>query len=916
MPPGVILISVLVLASCLSYWAYRRFRRATVQSLANLGNALRAFEAHSVDLRASASEFSRCQQEPYQGLLTQLDSNLRELEKLQREMQRNRRLLLRSLPPISTNLIQDVFKALKQDGRQWFRVQRSVQARWKQISRLQALHDTALAEISELREQGWRVATRLRAVVETERETWRLMAKLSKFGVDGPAFSEQADVLKQLHEAIQSQPTYFLQDSHEAVLRQATTADVEKTWAVLTSIEPEYARLFVLATQWQKEYDLARSAVEDLNVVAVRTVNQWNALPEPIDVSDLEGHMQELVTLAAATQEVFEAPPVSELSQIRERASETRAALAELLDTLIAIERQYHLLTAAITANEKSIFELAKQLNYICRVPMHPLALESSGNEIRQIHAVAQDIGDAVKSRTPEQIKYDWMRAGQLETRLSTLHSIVQTRLQQRAELIDIWYRDELQNSAAWAAQTENLFQQMSEYSLANWDESIAADRLVADTHAWLHFWKDHVPDSSAVPIPESRLEFELTTARSLVADRQALEQRAAAARLRLAELPRIERETQTLLEATQQALQKALTLIAADSFLLNMAGQKLTDLGEEMPLLRASLADRAQGTVAQKAAVVQVWNNRCDLQIVAVIKEISGEVNFYEKDLVETLNTLEKIAPLAQQPVVKRAETLRPMQTFAADFKVQLAIPKTTTDHATELQTLLERRLALRDTVEHLKSEVSGPILEPYEDMAKFESHARQELDKARKIIPDQRAWPPCSATLDEVKQKLNDAKTRRDHLKHNGATTVHVGAELRFIAEMYRSCAELASGAARLAGHDQRNIKAQLEILKVLRKKWRVVHNYLAANNIPTTHVDDLRNEISVEAVEKIKRDYLSGLWDYERVDRQLQYLVTRSAKPIEQNQSINIHGDIVNHSGYISISQLISAYEHSGI
>ncbi len=873
-------IAVLVLLA-------RRLRASAQANIKEARSELRSLSGRRRQVAGLTASHSIADDEPYQTRMTELQDQLDQIDVQIRALDRQFIDLQGETRRLGSG------KGMAMIGAPffWYQLKQQSESLRQKTANLEPALEAAELSGRRVEQVAWEVALDARQVRSVQTQTSRLLDGLTAQNVRGAALDAALLQQQACLQAMGSIPALFLEADEATVLRQVDKETVVQVHAILVQESPALEALLAQAREWDKQQ---REAVEAVGLVRQQISRAEASMLECPAGLDLEAEKKALGNLLVIGDHLYATLARMEVESLPVVAAEARRVrqAGQNLAEQVQQARQ------DLAVMEKSLPELAQGLRSItiqfaalAAATVRPIAWGQSRASLTSINRQVNSLQSARQPRPPIKLRQDLETVQHLQKQVLELSDSCQASGAQQRELVDLLSQPNLAEWRDWAADSQDLIEDISVYSPENWPRQDNLASLSADLAALTAGLDKLAGDDLSQPVEESQLAQVLDETRRYVQAYQAQRQRTANISSRLSEIQAADKSASERIEHTILLFQQATLLVNSNAFLTSVTAGEPARLKSELTAAANELRQRERGTVEKKSRQVEAVIGKTIQSCATWLEKLTADLQAHNQELSKTLASLAAITALDEPAVYQARELLNAGPAHTGRYS---GSPPSLEGLLTEIKRrsdywnrLTAARRALEDAVR--------PVLENYQGASDNRQFARNEIQEIANWMRSTHGWPPASISLQAERQELAGLEEQWEGLKIQRLRSVQLAAQLSGLSARFLALGNRSHQAGERFAQDQAQVTDLENEYNELVGLWQTQARTYAENPQTTQEIRDLL-ERSDRELTSIRQGYRRGTRNYNQVLQGLRGLVRNLRgfpAVVDENRTVDVYG-----------------------
>ena len=903
---GVWLIPVFLAATlAIVFLIVRRWREQSLADIKRLRSDLRQLSSNHRDILLAMQGHSPGDPEPYGSRAAVLQTQINEIGARVRQLEEQHVAIQEQAHVLKQNS----FQSLVGGPYFWFQLRQEIQGAWADMEGTWQSLGTAAELAQQLDRLGWEVAQNARQVSQIEKEADEIMEALRARGIHGKAIEAATHQEKQAKSALAQVPVFFMDGDEEAVLQQADKDSTTATHGLLENARQALQNLVVQARSWDKEYAQAAGQVTamqrslvTLEATLTRAPSELNIAQRRAQLGQLKSNAQHLSDQIAQLDIEQSGAVAQEAEQVARAAREAENELKQAYESVARLEKELLELSGGLKQISMIIAALSAKTNY-------PVVWGQSSDRLTDLNRQTAAIGPAKKPREPAQANQDLGRAARLNEQQRELAQRVQQCEAQHNELVQITNSPEISQINLWLENAQQLAAKVKEYAPENWPRIDAVGELPVELQAMANDVLRVMPPASrstapqtqpagqpprsTPPVAEAELPSRLEDARRLAAAYQKLQKRVDNIRNQLANIQKEEKQTQDQLTSAQATVSQINLLVRSNPFLSELAAQDVGRFQRELQDLLVDLGHRQRGGLDKKVKQGSALLGKIEQSANRWLDQLNQDIHTQVQGLTKTLNALEGIAIVEEQPVQDARRLLASGQAFGANYTGKAKF------RLDELTPEFKRRSDFWQSCAGASKgmeEVIQPLIQSYQEADFNRQQAHEMLSQVAAWLRQAQDWPPHSASLEAERHEIDRVDGQWQALKSNQTRAIQLVQQLGQFAARYH---DLAVKIQQTSEHAEQEMTAVEELenqLIDLEQRWQNNWNNYQSDPDIVQEIRRLLDETDRELA-NLKRAYKNKSKNYSQVLQSLKSLERKVAYyqvALDENRALDVDGN----------------------
>lgn len=742
----------------------------------------------------------------------------------------------------------------------WFRVGKEANKILDEFEQIKRAIDAIWEKSRVVEEQAWIVASRARQAIEQEKEIRRLMEYMSDRKFFGNAFEAAAVQEEQVIEWLEQIPGYFFVADASNISLQASKEDVCELYALLNQIEPSLRELFQKLTLWKERYI---SLDEELNKVDEHYKNIERFLehiPAELVVSEEKDRLQQIVKKIKSLRNKLQKLNVDHLDTIERDLDQCKRELIETGGRLRIGLRQFKELNKQIDDLGKKQRECSEEFSNLVKSQRYPVLLDLSQSIFLKINKSLAELGTNQKTRLLADVGTDLNRSGEISRQLDELMEQVKITKERHATLLSLMDSVEIQEGLNLLDEYKQLASQVVEYHPDNWQKRDAVSDYPEDILSLQSRLKSEIIHDDSEVIPESRLDELVRKISALIHDIKLLRDRTERIRARFEWLRNVEVGARENYNTLRSALNQVSWLINSNSFLKQLAEPELVGLRREVEKIGQELNQPQHGVIERKARSVREAMESTLTVVNGWLEQLNQDISRRSSVLADLVERLHDMAILDDPAILKARKILAREERRSSQAQYIASVYVELDALVAELRgrnSIWQELVAVQQELEEI---VAAPLRDAVAHAEKQRNLALVALSEANQIIPEQRAWPPCSVSLSDENQRIEELERQWKSLKSKPTRAIWAVRMYGELAAGYQEIIGKVARAREWAAQEQKRIRDIETEIERLNNHWKREEQMFGRDPIAVEQIRRLRVQ-SLQAVTQLKQDWLSA-------------------------------------------------------
>lgn len=742
----------------------------------------------------------------------------------------------------------------------WFRVRNEVNQFQDEFEQIEEDIDALREKTRVVMEQAWRVASRARRAIEQEKEIRRLMEYLSERKFSGNAFESAAAQEEQVIEWLEKIPSYFFAADASDLSFQASKEDVCELYGLLNLVEPSLKELSEKLTSWRERYIRLEEELGRVNQRFKNVERFLYHIPAELVVSDEKNRLQLISKKLRSLRNKLQKFEVESLDAFERDLNQCQQGLIESGGLLRKGLKQFQALIDLIDDLERRQRECSEEFSNLVKSQRYPVLLDLSHAIFLKINKSLAELGSNQKTRLIGDVEAELERAEELSTQLDELIEQIQTTKKHHNTLLILMDSEEIQKCTSRLEEYRHLASQIAEYHPDNWQKRDAAAVYLEDTISLQsRFRSELIRDFSEV-IPESRLDELVRKCSTLIHDLKLLQARTERIRERLEWLKNIETSARDQYNLLRSALNQIAWLVNSNSFLRQLAEAELARLRREVEKIGQELNQPQHGVIEKKARSVREATESALTVANGWLEQLNRDISRRSSVLADLVERLHDMAILDDPAILKARKILAREERRSSQAQYLAGVYVEMDALVAELRgrnAVWQEFVAVQQELEEI---VAAPLRDAVAHAEKQRNLALVALSEANQIIPEQRAWPPCSVSLSGEKQRMEELEKQWKSLKSKPTRAIWAVRMYGELAAGYQEIIGKVARAREWASQEQKRIRDIETEIERLNSDWKRQEQMFGRDPIAAEQIRRLRVQ-SIQAVTQLKQDWLSA-------------------------------------------------------
>lgn len=742
----------------------------------------------------------------------------------------------------------------------WFRVDKDVKKIWEEIEHADKAIDAIRDQIRIVEEQAWKVALRARDAIEQEKEIRRLMEYLSVRKLSGDAFEAAAWQEEQVIEWLEKIPGYFFAADASNISLQAKKGDVCELYTLLSQIEPSLKGLSEKLTSWKERLIRLEEALSKVNQRFCNVELFLEHIPTEINTSEEKSRLQLIDKGLKSLKNKLQKLKVEDFDTVEQDVDQCQQELIEIGVALRKSARQFEALVKLIDDLERRQRECSEEFSNLVKSQRYPVLLDLSQSIFLEVNKALAELGSSRKTRLLGDIDADLGKAEQISSQMDNLIAQIQTTKERHATFLSLMDSEEIQQGLDRLEEYKQLASQIAEYHPDNWQNRDAASVYLEDIISFQsRHQSDLIHDFSEV-IPESRLEELIRKCSALIHDHRLLQARTDRIQARLEWLKNSEASAREQFNSLRSALNQVSWLINSNSLLKQSAEPELARLRREVEKIGQELNQPQYGIIERKSRSVREAMETALTATNSWLEQLNQDISRRSHVLADLVERLHDMAVLDDPAILRARKILAREERRASQTQYLSGVYLEMDELMAELRgrnAVWQEFVAVQQELEEI---VAAPLRDAVVHAEKQRNNALAALAEANQIIPDQRAWPPCSVSLAAEKRRIEELEQQWKSLKSEPTRAIWAVRKYGELTAGYQEIIGQVARAREWAIQEQKRIRDIESEIERLNSDWKRQEQNFGRDLIAVEQIRRLRGQSSA-ALARIKQDWLSG-------------------------------------------------------
>ncbi len=896
---GIWLIPIVLLVALGGFYLLSHYQRnKALEELKQFRTKWRRFQASRREVELVAQSFSTDEPEPYRSrlknLFTQLDQMSQQADRLERQhVGLHQRASEMALSRWWNRLRSPFF---------WLFLQRDASRLLRELDQVQQALIAAIQVEQTMSRLSWEVAQKVRETVQLQGKVSQSMDFLRERKVQGEDFEAASRLEEQTLAALAQIPAYFSSGEEAEVLVKADTGSTALAHQAMESARPALARLLTQAQAWERSLKETGEKVSAMRRLVDDLERTLDSLPPILDVSVYRKQWDQLRVISQSLLDTLARQEIESMTLVAQEARRIAQIAQEAGNQLKRARRESQILAGLLGNLSASFKQLSLQLASLGAKSIHPIVWGQSLETLTDLHQRVEQItssrttGADQNKRTPEEVSQDLALATQISAQQKNLARYCSHIEDSHKSLLDYLASQELSQASEQIQRARQLVERVSHYSPENWGRADHIAELPTEVESLAGVAGLLVLSDQSEPIPESRLDPRLEETRQLAETFKNMQKRIEALEARLAGFKSVEEMSERRLVGAQSALNQIASIVRANEFLNQAAGQEVNRL---LDLIQKSLDELAQsrlGSVEKKARQAASLVARVEQSANQWLARLDRQIRVVIHDLSASLAELDAIAPLDEPPLEQARRLISSNLSAGGDGhagKDRFGLEETIGElkkRSDFWQTCAAAVHALRD--------VRDSLLPVYQEASHFRYQVRTALKgamtRARRMHG---TWPPSFTTLDAESQEMEKVEEQWKALKGNTTRVNSLTARLSKLSTQYQSLSEkIDQSAGRVAEEQVQVERLELEIYDMAQYWQNLMYAY-RENPVAAQEIQSLLDTIDREQAE-VRQKYKQGDMTYDQALQALKDLhqkIRHYRAAVDEDRSLEYGGAI---------------------
>ncbi|HEY3288662.1 MAG TPA: hypothetical protein VGK87_00905, partial [Anaerolineae bacterium] len=660
----VLIIFLLLVITAIAVWFVlyaisTHYKNRYVALLQDIGHTLGDTNTQLEGLRRFALEAPADEDPPYGPMVADLNTRLNRTSEGYTSCMAQLESLEQAQPPVPARLWDRLLITVSQ-LKLWREFLAHAKALNEQLLTLQKQATGALQQADEIHKLPIGIAGRVRSVMGASDRALRVSQTLQAAGVSGEALNSVMSTVQTHRHTLTQLPDYFLQESDDLIMANATPASVRDAWIKLSNVEKPVYDSLRRAQGWQTTYDETRNMLTVLESELATAERVLKQLPASIDTTRHTAEFDELRANSGVIQTTWRAPEVHRLADLSNAATSQINAIQHWTVGVMSVHKTYQGLEQAVNNNDRLIERIEHTMDILAQPPCRVQWTTSAG-ELSHLQTLQASIGATTQPRDPARLVTDLDGALDLGLKAETLEAHVNDVRDSQRQLLALVESPEFKARDEWFHAVASQHIEAMVYSRDNWSDQDGVANLKADAIALVKREQDLHPLIANEPIPEDELEQWSMRLGTYVQERRGLQSRLDSITKKYGDMQRAEKTSLMTVARVQSALSnldQAIEQNVRASAVLS-AWNETMSLRDDGRRLADALNDRANGNVAEKATAVTQWEQECLDTVSTLLTAVKAEMDAVRLNLKSQVDALVEIAPLDTEPSMMTAQQL-----------------------------------------------------------------------------------------------------------------------------------------------------------------------------------------------------------------------------------------------------------------